>query len=110
MLLHGYDAGVLRLLVIDDDEIDRSHVRRSLAKLAPRARVSIEEARDGQEARERVASDQFDCILLDYLLPGTTAETLLPVLSAAQPDAPVIVLTGCGDETIAVELMKAGAA
>jgi signal transduction histidine kinase len=50
-----------------------------------------------------------DCVVLDYLLPGATALDLLPELRRLLPEAPVIVLTGYGDEQIAVELMKAGA-
>jgi signal transduction histidine kinase len=100
----------VRLLIVDDDEIDRAQVKRTLRKAAPHAALLFEEAENAQQAQFAMKAGVFDCILLDYLLPGTCATDLLPALSALQPDAAVVVLTGQGDETIAVELMKAGVA
>ncbi|MEG4303052.1 response regulator [Microcoleus sp. D3_18a_C4] len=52
---------------------------------------------------------KFDCVLLDYGLPDGDGLSLVKNLREAGLKVPLIVLTGQGDEQIAVELMKAGA-
>ena len=54
--------------------------------------------------------DNFDLILLDYRLPDIDGLHLIAEIRALNLDIPIIVLTGQGDEEIAVEMMKAGAA
>ncbi len=108
MSLPVQTGSALRLLVIDDDDIDRAQVRRSLRKAAPHIAFTVEEAENPQQAGAAAKGQPFDCILLDYLLPGARATDLLPALVSLQPGAAIVVLTGQGDATIAVELMKAG--
>jgi PAS domain S-box-containing protein len=57
------------------------------------------------------AAEPFDCVLLDYQLPDTDGLECLRTLSAMHPDQriPIVMLTGQGNETIAVEAMKHGA-
>ena len=97
----------LRLLVVDDDEIDRMSVRRSLSAAAPRP--EIVECGDGESALERLGQAAFDCVLLDVRMPGQTGLEVLRALRERQLTVPVIMLTGFGDEETAVECMKAGA-
>ncbi|MGB5713820.1 MAG: ATP-binding protein, partial [Waterburya sp.] len=54
--------------------------------------------------------DNFDLILLDYHLPDMDGLHLIAEIKALKLNLPIIVLTGQGDEEIAVEMMKAGAA
>jgi signal transduction histidine kinase len=57
-----------------------------------------------------VRARQYDCVLLDYYLPGSTGlETLNRIRTLGAP-VPVVALTGQGDEDLAVTLMQAGAA
>ncbi len=51
----------------------------------------------------------FECVLLDYRLPDGDGLNLVQEVRAAGLKLPLIVLTGQGDEQIAVELMKSGA-
>jgi signal transduction histidine kinase/FixJ family two-component response regulator len=97
----------LVLLVVDDDEVDRMAVRRYLRQAGIPA--TIDEATSAAEALERVAARRYDCLLLDYYLPGTDGPALLQEIRAASPILPVLIMTGRGDEDVAVELMKAGA-
>ena len=98
----------LRILLVDDDEVDRLAVRRLLKQT--RFEATLEE-RDGREpALEVLSPGAFDCVLLDYNLPGADGIEILKEIRAKGQTVPVIALTGQGDEEIAVELMKAGAA
>jgi diguanylate cyclase (GGDEF)-like protein/PAS domain S-box-containing protein len=56
-----------------------------------------------------LADEQFDCVFLDYLLPGTDGMEILRKLRESNNSVPVIMLTGHGDERLVVELMRAGA-
>ncbi|MEY2832006.1 MAG: hypothetical protein RLZZ574_1264 [Cyanobacteriota bacterium] len=123
------------ILLIDDDEVDRLTVKRALKKANFSAFIT--EAVNGQEAIAKLVKgnnshhinppvtnylvdisateknnylNNFDLILLDYLLPDVDGLNLLATLKKIDFNLPVIVLTGQGDEQIAVEMMKSGAA
>jgi signal transduction histidine kinase len=95
------------VLLVDDDEVDREAVRRALHGRALPA--VIEEAASIREAEDRLGGAEFDCVILDYLLPEGPCSTFLPGL-LARSRAGFVILTGQGDEQVAVELMKAGVA
>ncbi|AFY46331.1 signal transduction histidine kinase [Nostoc sp. PCC 7524] len=97
----------LRILVVDDDELDRMEVRLALTQ----AGVSIEftEVSDGETAFFALKNANYDCVFLNYGLPDQDGLTLIHKLRAAEIKVPLVVLTSHGDEQIAVELMKAGA-
>jgi signal transduction histidine kinase len=97
----------LRILLVDDDDVDRLAVKRLLKQT--RFDVSVEERLDRDSALAAVGPDSFDCVLLDYNLPGTDGVEILTELRALGQTMPVIALTGQGDEEVAVALMKAGA-
>lgn len=98
---------LLKILLIDDDEADRMAVRRALKK----ADLTIElvEAEDARTAIAILQDTNCDCIFLDYLLPDLDGLDLVKQLPSMGIKVPVIILTGQGDEQIAVEMMKAGA-
>ena len=98
----------LRMLVVDDDELDRLAVRRCLQQSTLDVRPRL--VSSAGEALEQAATGDYDCILLDYYLPGEDSLAALRRLQEVAPGTPVVIFTGRGDEDIAVELMKAGAA
>ena len=98
----------LRILVVDDDELDRLAVRRHLQQSGVDART--EEAASAAGTLEKLQTGAFDCVFLDYYIPGDDTLRLLRTLRDTLPDLPVVIFTGRGDEDIAVELMKSGAA
>lgn len=100
-------AAGLRVLVIDDDQVDRQIVRRGLSRAGIDA--SVDEAEGAFDALSMLATNPYDCVFLDYNIPGRDGLTVLKGIRDAGLDVPVVMLTGHGDEQVAVELMKAGA-
>lgn len=62
------------------------------------------------QALKRTAQETYDVILCDFRLPGTTGLDLLREIKKQEKDIPFVVITSSGDDRIAVELMKEGAA
>jgi signal transduction histidine kinase len=105
----------LKILLVDDDQIDRMAVKRALKKSG--LEVKVTEVENGSEAlatiNDSISTQQhniFDIILVDYLLPDGDGLNLIKKIQNFNHQIPLIVLTGQGDEEIAVEIMKAGAA
>lgn len=97
----------LRILVIDDDEVDRISVFRALSKIE--LSVNVSEACNYDEAINYLENNKFDCIFLDYRLPGKDGLAVVKEVRDSGNKTPLVILTGQGDEQIAVEIMKAGA-
>lgn len=97
-----------RLLIVDDDETDRRLYGWLLARQAPGA-FDIEQAVDGAAGIAALRSRKFDCLLLDFSLPDVTGLEFLndAVMDGELPCAAVLI-TGHGNEAIAVEAMKLG--
>jgi signal transduction histidine kinase len=97
----------LHLLVIDDSEDDRAFCRRTLSRVA--GGYDIDEAEDGDSGLAKMEERAFDCVLLDYSLPGRNGVEVLKRVRARHPHVPVVMLTGQGSESVAVAVMREGA-
>jgi len=97
----------LRILIIDDDEVDRKALKRMLQLTD--IKTKILETTDGKIALETLQSQEFDCVFIDYLMPGKDGMEILRESRSMGITAPFIVLTGHGDERIATEVMRGGA-
>jgi phosphoserine phosphatase RsbU/P len=100
-MVNALDRPQVRVLMVDDDLIDRRAVRRALG-----AGYLVVEAENGDEARQSFDSAQPDCVLLDYNIPGTDT---LELLDRFRQRVPVVMLTGEDDVGAVVAAMKAGA-
>jgi PAS domain S-box-containing protein len=100
-------AGQLRVLVIDDDEVDRERVRRFLARAGVAATVF--EHADPIAALGALRRLAPDVIVLDYNFPKHDGLSVLREIRELDGLIPVIVMTGQDETALAVELMKAGA-
>lgn len=98
----------LRVLVVDDDQVDRMAVRRAL--LQTRTAPYIGEADAVLPAIDLLGSEEFDCVFLDYNLPDGDGLTFLRGLRTAGLSTPVVMLTGQQDDSVAQQLIEAGAA
>lgn len=92
----------VRLLLVEDDEIDREAVRRLLG-----AGYVVVDVATGHDALEQVASAPPDAVLLDFRLPDMEGLELLPRF--VQNHIPVILLTGEDSPEVIVEAMQKGA-
>ncbi|MDH6086875.1 ATP-binding response regulator [Umezakia ovalisporum] len=97
----------LRILVVDDDEVERMAVRQALTQAG--ICMELSELTDGRHALAALRDTTYDCVFLDYRLPGQDALALIERLRSSEIKVPLVVLTAQRDEEIAVELMKAGA-
>ncbi len=90
------------LLIVDDNAVDRERIRRFLG-----GAFATREAATAAEALALSIEGELDCVLLDYRLPDRDGIDLIDQLGPGE--LPVIMLTGQGDEHVAVEAMKRGA-
>jgi two-component system, sensor histidine kinase and response regulator len=97
----------LDILIVDDDEVDRMAVRRALLKSG--MAVTVTEATNCAEAIALLQANLYDCTFVDYGLPDENGLALVQYAVQLNVQHPLVVLTGQGDERIAVDLMKAGA-
>jgi signal transduction histidine kinase len=99
---------VYRLLIIDDDEIDQRYYIELLNRQAPGG-FEIVQAHRAEDGLAKLSAQTFDCVLLDFSLPGMTG---LEFLSEAAADGglpcAVVMVTGQGNETLVVNTMKSG--
>ena len=108
----GPPNGETRVLVVDDDELDRRAVRRALTR-AELPGLRIEEAADAKSAIQLLTASKtdpsYDCVLLDYSLAGDTGIEILESLRGRWVPVPVVMLTGQTDPLTAAGSIKAGA-
>jgi diguanylate cyclase (GGDEF)-like protein len=94
-----------RLLVVDDDVV----MREMLTDLLGEMGYACDTAGDGEEAIEKICSEQFDLILLDLVLPKMSGEDTFEAIRTKDESLPVIIITGHGSIESAVEFLKKGA-
>ncbi len=102
-------TNIKSILIIEDDEIDRQVLRRYLE--SERKDAEIVETHTCAEGLSAMAKKEFDCILLDYRLPdGDGIEFLQKLMLSDVKCPPILFLTGQGNELLAVESLRSGAA
>ncbi|MEW6349005.1 MAG: response regulator [Thermodesulfobacteriota bacterium] len=95
---------LIRLLYVEDDEVDYLGFKRFLREeKLPYEHVRADSVTQG---REVLARDTFHVVLMDFMLGDGTAFDLFEHVPET---VPIIIATGSGDEEVAVQAMKAGA-
>jgi len=97
----------LQVLIVDGNAADRLKIRRALR--SRHSQAEIREVASGSEATEALRSQPFGCVFLDHRLPDGSGLAWLVDVRAAGVTTPVVILTGCGDETLAAAAIEAGA-
>jgi len=93
------------VLVVEDDEGLSRLIKKSLETIG----VNVKAVHSGADAIDFIVNHSPLITLLDYRLPDMTASQIVQDLKGRKIDFQFIVMTGHGDERVAVEMMKAGA-
>lgn len=93
------------LFVIDDDAEHLFFIKNKLAPLG----YKIVTFSDPKLALENIRKDSEGLIVVDYLLPDTNGLEFIEKLHAKGVNLPFVVVTGFGDEELAVKALKMGA-
>lgn len=95
------------ILIVEDEAAHAELMRRSFEYAEDDYRVSV--VSNIAEARESLAEATPDLMIADLMLPDGRSIELLPEGDGLSGEYPVVVMTSHGDESVAVEAMKAGA-
>ena len=93
------------ILVVDDDDVLRNRLEKSFLKRG----FTVSIAADFDQAVTIVNQVQPELAVLDLKMPGKTGLELLKKIREISPETKVVILTGYGSITNAVETVKLGA-
>ena len=94
-----------RILVVDDDEIIRLSLLRSLRS----DQRKVEVAMNGKTAINAMEQQPFDVVLLDLRMPGMDGMSVLKTIKKRWPESEVVIITGYPGIETAVEAVRLGA-
>lgn len=94
-----------KILIIEDDKNLSFLIQKKLKRIG----FDVSTAYNGTEAVEEIKKFSPALILLDYRLADISGRELVEKLALENYHIPFIIMTGFGDERIAVEMMKLGA-
>ena len=95
----------MHALLVEDEERVADFVRRGLLAEG----WAVEHVRDGESALERLAAGDYDVVLLDLLLPGTSGHDVLRRMRARKDLTPVLILSALDAVDERVEGLGLGA-
>ncbi len=96
---------LIRILYLEDD----IGLARLLVKNMERSGISADIAKNGAIGLEMIAQQEYDVIVTDQQMPEMTGLEVIEELIQHENTPPIIMLTGAGNEKIAVDAMKLGA-
>lgn len=99
----------ITILCVEDTEDDYEIISKTLEKTLKETYV-IEWASTAKKGLSLLEEKDFDIMLLDYNLPDMNGIELMKAMRYEGLTVPIILLTGQGDEMVAVNAMKEGAA
>mgnify|MGYP001374329337 CR=1 FL=1 len=94
----------VKILIVDDEE----RIRRLLKMYLERENFAIDEAADGNTALDKALTVDYDCIILDLMMPGKDGIEVCKELREKKA-TPVIMLTAKGEEANRVQGFEVGA-
>ena len=93
------------ILIIDDEKA----IRKALSEILSAEGYKTEEATDGEDGLKKFRSRNFDVVLCDIKMPKLDGIEFLQKAGEANPDVPVIMISGHGNIETAVDAVKKGA-
>ncbi|MFC6050139.1 response regulator, partial [Methylobacterium hispanicum] len=101
------DAAPLRLLHLEDSDLDAELIEAELERLGQAVRIVRVMSRDAFAAE--AVPGRHDLILADYVLPTFDGISALSLANAQCPEVPFVFCSGTLGEEVAVEALKNGA-
>jgi DNA-binding NtrC family response regulator len=101
------DSVYPRVLIIEDEPDIAGSIMKLLTR---RLNASADIAPDAHAAMESVDSHVYDLVTLDFQLPDKDGLQVLAHIMKKPSPPPVVMVTGHGDEELAAEALKMGAA
>ncbi|WP_424975708.1 response regulator transcription factor [Dinoroseobacter sp. S124A] len=95
----------MNILLVEDETRVADFIRRGLAAEG----WSVDHAPDGEEALEHAATNSYDVILLDLMLPGIQGQDVCRELRARKSKTPILMLTALDSPEEKVEGLTIGA-
>jgi PAS domain S-box-containing protein len=99
-------GGTIRVLHVDDDPAKTRSVATALENRPGVADVVTET--DPEEGLSRLATDDVDCLISGYDLPGTDGVAFVRTVRETHGDVPAVLFTGSGSEAAASRAISAG--
>lgn len=93
-----------RVLVVDDDRLNRKVAERLLRRLD----CEVETAEDGVEALERLAHGRFDLVLMDCEMPRLDGWATTQALRACGTEVPIVAATAYASDADRARCFEAG--
>ncbi len=84
------DRSAKKLLVIEDNEMQRNSIR----ELIGNGTADLTDAADATDALQALNNEQFDCVVLDLMLPDMSGFDLIDRIRRENENLPIIVYTG----------------
>lgn len=95
----------MRILVADDER----EMTEVLAELLRRAHYSVDVVYHGQDALDYGLAENYDCLILDIMMPGLDGLQVLEALRRQQVSTPVLLLTAKGQVIDRIAGLDSGA-
>ncbi len=95
----------VRILYMEDDV----GLARLVQKRMRRAGYNVDIAGNGKIGLEMYETGKYDIIAVDQQMPGYSGIEVIKILASMGPLPPVVMITGQGNELVAVEALKIGA-
>src|SRR5437016_5892963 len=96
-----------RVLVVDDDAALLQALPETL-RLRMRE-VTVDTADSAAAALERIAARDYDAVVTDIKMPGMDGLTLMAEIRGRRPDTPILMITGHGEDALAIQALRGGA-
>jgi PAS domain S-box-containing protein len=104
------DEKLIKVLLIEDDIIDRKLVEQLLIKYTPPLKFTIESTGTLSGAIKCLSEAEYDIALVDLGLPDSSGIEAVQKLNEVSPRMPIVVLTGLDSEEVGLLAIKNGAA
>jgi DNA-binding response OmpR family regulator len=105
LLQSGDNTKVMRILVVEDEE----RLARLISRVLVEEGYAVETEANGRQALMRALADEYDLLIVDWMLPELSGVQLVKRLRAAEVGTPAIMLTARDQIEDRVEGLDAGA-